>query len=293
MTSLPFLDVAIAVVFILTFLCLISTGVQELISHVLDQRFQMLQAGVASLLHAAPENAAVKEIFSHPLVTALVRNTHADGTARPSYLPSDIFAQTVISNLQEKAAKAGQAQDTVAGLIAAVDNTAFKKTLTSLTSQGLGTVQELEKKLADHFDATMDRASGWYKRKAQSMLLIIGIVVAIVFNADLPAIAQTLYRDPALRSQLIVAAEKQQTPPTLEQINRQTEGINLPLGWHKATAESSGDAVPWTTWASRAIGWGLTGAAISLGAPFWFDLLSRFVNMRSSKNVRPSKGTSP
>ena len=34
-------------------------------------------------------------------------------------------------------------------------------------------------------------------------------------------------------------------------------------------------------------GWVLTALAVSLGAPFWFDLLSRFVNIRSGG--RPPK----
>jgi hypothetical protein len=33
---------------------------------------------------------------------------------------------------------------------------------------------------------------------------------------------------------------------------------------------------------NRLIGWLMTVAAISLGAPFWFDTLSRFVNIRGS-----------
>lgn len=35
-----------------------------------------------------------------------------------------------------------------------------------------------------------------------------------------------------------------------------------------------------TLWLSAIIGWGVTGLAASLGAPFWFDLLNRFVDIR-------------
>jgi hypothetical protein len=30
------------------------------------------------------------------------------------------------------------------------------------------------------------------------------------------------------------------------------------------------------------VGWALTTVAVSLGAPFWFDTLNRFMNLRSS-----------
>jgi hypothetical protein len=35
-------------------------------------------------------------------------------------------------------------------------------------------------------------------------------------------------------------------------------------------------------WIQRIIGWMLTAVAVSLGAPFWFDLLNRFMNLRNS-----------
>ena len=38
-------------------------------------------------------------------------------------------------------------------------------------------------------------------------------------------------------------------------------------------------------WLERVLGWLLTGCAVSLGAPFWFDLLNKFVVVRST--VKP------
>ena len=35
-------------------------------------------------------------------------------------------------------------------------------------------------------------------------------------------------------------------------------------------------------------GWFMTGLALSLGAPFWFDLLSKFVNIRGA-GVKPER----
>jgi hypothetical protein len=33
---------------------------------------------------------------------------------------------------------------------------------------------------------------------------------------------------------------------------------------------------------SKILGWLLTAGALSLGAPFWFDVLSKFINIRGS-----------
>lgn len=38
----------------------------------------------------------------------------------------------------------------------------------------------------------------------------------------------------------------------------------------------------WTFLSFKLLGWTLTAAAVSLGAPFWFDLLQKIAQIRSS-----------
>jgi hypothetical protein len=38
------------------------------------------------------------------------------------------------------------------------------------------------------------------------------------------------------------------------------------------------------------LGWFLTGVAVSLGAPFWFDTLNRFMNIRATGTAPNEKG---
>ncbi|PWC53582.1 hypothetical protein [Azospirillum sp. TSO22-1] len=76
----------------------------------------------------------------------------------------------------------------------------------------------------------------------------------------------------------------------------------LPIGWARPVDEKTGEPLPLTlesfipTWdglvrfpsvlinvlATHLLGWLLTGFALSLGAPFWFDLLSQFVRLRGT-----------
>jgi hypothetical protein len=67
----------------------------------------------------------------------------------------------------------------------------------------------------------------------------------------------------------------------------QIQQLGLPIGWHLNTYPHAPD---WTlqyfvAWLLKALGWLLTGLAISLGAPFWFDLLNKFMVIRST--VKP------
>lgn len=64
----------------------------------------------------------------------------------------------------------------------------------------------------------------------------------------------------------------------LEFNQRQLEALNLPIGWGSMDNFQS-------NWLSAMLGWLLTALAISLGAPFWFDLLNKFIVIRSA--VKP------
>ena len=54
----------------------------------------------------------------------------------------------------------------------------------------------------------------------------------------------------------------------------------LGLGWSDATCRTWCDR-PFTT----IVGWILTAFAISLGAPFWFDLLNKIMMLRGGKKT--------
>lgn len=57
------------------------------------------------------------------------------------------------------------------------------------------------------YNASMDRVSSWYKRRAQVTILILGLFIAITVNVDTITIAKRLSTDKALRESLIAAAD--------------------------------------------------------------------------------------
>jgi len=61
----------------------------------------------------------------------------------------------------------------------------------------------------------------------------------------------------------------------LAQAIRDTNGLGLELGW-KSWPTSSG------AWLLTILGLLVSTLAVSMGAPFWFDVLKRFVNLRSA-----------
>ena len=66
---------------------------------------------------------------------------------------------------------------------------------------------------------------------------------------------------------------------------RQTSAqlYTLPIGWDPKTRSHwtpSAWQTEWSVWLMAICGWLLTALAASLGAPFWFDLLGKAINMR-------------
>lgn len=64
---------------------------------------------------------------------------------------------------------------------------------------------------------------------------------------------------------------------------KQTDQIQLPLGWADTPKDSN-------AWVAKALGLLLTAAAISLGAPFWFDMLGKIVHIRATGPVPSGSG---
>lgn len=70
-----------------------------------------------------------------------------------------------------------------------------------------GAVEQLERELAEWFDTAMDRVTGWYVRRAKTMLFAIGFVMAAGLGFDFIGYANQLVRDDALRSAVVARAQ--------------------------------------------------------------------------------------
>ena len=95
---------------------------------------------------------------------------------------------------------------------------------------------------------------------------------------------------PAEAEDLVTAEENLQT--SLKQLR----SMAVPFGWRDAMdPEDQREKFPPTdqlgtlVW-SHALGWALTAVAVSLGSPFWFDLLNKLISIRASGKA-PEKKT--
>lgn len=93
--------------------------------------------------------------------------------------------------------------------------------LQSLLKDAENDVTKFRLLLEQWFDDTMKRATGWYKQKVQFVLLLVGLVLSICFNANTIAIVKKLSVDRDTRDKLVEIATKYAHDPS----NKAPEGL--------------------------------------------------------------------
>lgn len=187
-------------------------------------------------------------------------------------------------------------------------NPQTQRFLQSLLSDAQGDINKFRSSLEKWFDNTMERASGWYKKYTQVGLLITGFIIAMIFNVDSIAIVNKLSKDPKAREQLVQTANAyvqqhkdaaagiakpgddsllirqkellKQADALLQKDIKSANNV-IGLGWENGFFKSS-ELQKDESKKRMVIGWLITALAISLGAPFWFDLLSKLVKIRGA-----------
>lgn len=155
-------------------------------------------------------------------------------------------------------------------------------------------IAQARHKIGDHFDQAMDRVSGWYKRQTAISIFGIALVVSVMLNVDSISLASSLANNPTLRSAVVAAADNgvEELRGTVGELTESTgtqdlvdelNQLGLPIGWNAQTIPSTP-----TELFNRILGWIVTTIAVSMGAPFWFDLLSRVSSLRMAGN-KPDK----
>jgi hypothetical protein len=290
------LDVALGVIFVYLVLALACSALNETISSVLSWRAKFLREGIANLLD--PENNSngrtlATQLYGHPLINSLIRPVSRKGKLRyPSYLPSRAFASALLDFDRKGASRS------VDEAIAAVPSPQVRAALTTLRNsakvkEGEEEAAAFKRAVEAWYDDAMERVSGWYRRRVQVVMWVLAAGIAFSLNVDTIRIADHLWKDKTVRS--AVVARTQNPPVTTEpgdisEFSHQVDDLKelkLPIGWSIETQPEG-----FWDWLRRILlkgtGLILTAAALTLGAPFWFDVLGKVARIRSA-GARPKE----
>jgi hypothetical protein len=250
------LEVAIGLVLCFASVSLIVSSISEAISSALNLRARNLLAGVKALLNDPSFNGLALDLYNHALVNPRSNGTATGANASlkciPSYINSVHFASGLIDALQR--ANWGK-DDALTTGISEVKDDQIRKMLEGMAARASGDVQKFHAELASWFDAGMARVAGVYKRKTQLICFIIAFLIAAVFNVD--AIYAAHFDSLA------------NAPDAIKNLHA------LPIGWVSRPTS-------FLEYSITVIGWSITASATLFGAPFWFDTLQKFVQLRGT-----------
>ena len=316
MFGFPILEVAIGLCFVYLLLSLICSAVNETLAALTQRRGKMLEQAINNLVG---DLGFKDQIYAHPLIKSLMQ----PGKQLPSYIPSQKFALAVMDIVTGKGRPANDPAALRQGLAAMGAKEGPDKNkldhlqgaLTAVLNDSQSHLKTDQQKIQGWYDDSMDRVSGWYKRRTSLWIWGLALVITLCINADTVRITRVLWTNQAVRSAVVDAAKARaqaappepmplveysdpQNPQASSPVNIPSEALNadernllgqLMIGWEEdlkdlKAANGSGMA---SWWGLHVLGWFLTMVALSLGAPFWFDMLNKFMNVRNSGQAPP------
>lgn len=155
-----------------------------------------------------------KKFNSQPLLKYL-----SDGGIlnKPSYITHENFSKALIDTLKSDSSSSESLDKIKDGIASLPFGSDTKKHLISLFEDATDNVEDATDNVKDAamglskfkvlleqwFNDTMERSTGWFKRRVQFILFIIGIALAVSFNANTLEIIKKLSKDPEARQQLV------------------------------------------------------------------------------------------
>jgi len=287
------LEVVIGLIFVLLLLSLLATTIMELLSSFFSLRGKNLETALRNMLSSSDVSQQLFKAFKQNSLYRQLSQKAGKNRRSPSYLAATSF-QSILFDIILQGGKIDQLVDQINTL---PDND-LKQVLKQLLNDAEYQLDDFKDKVREWYDNVMDRASGWYKRRVQKLLVLVGLVIAILFNADTIAIYERLESDPESLQQVVDLAEQYLAKQSIAQdtssrndfnqhyeairelINVEIEQAKAPLGLGWEGVSFLG--LSWPQKAIKLLGWIVTALGISLGAPFWFDLLKKLVNIRGS-----------
>ena len=203
------LEVAIGMFFGYLVLSLVVTAANEMSAAWFRRRAWMLHKGIVNLLD---DDKLAARLYEHPMIRSL--SSPPGLLARvpvlnrlvgrgPSYVRSRTFAIALLDVVRAEPGTQAEGSD-------------VQRMLALLRDEAQNDPEKFRANVETWFNESMERVSGWYKRRTHVLLLLCASVVTVATNADTLVIAKALWSNPALRQSLVERAERyaaEEAPP--------------------------------------------------------------------------------
>ena len=202
-----------------------------------------------------------------------------------------------------------------------------KDTYKAVSEKTESEIDLFREKIENWYNSSMDRVTDALKKKySRPATLLVAIIVTVCLNADSIALAKYLYSNPEVRTKIAMqaysAADDSVLIKQVQQINlnnadtsshntmnaqeiknsiaqkiadidKAKKGLNdvMPLTWKAGELNNASGKLSLRLLFSKITGLLATILAIMMGAPFWFDMLNKISNLRST-GAKPPQGGS-
>ena len=312
MDFLNVLSLAIGMITVYLVLALSVTAFNEAIAALLSSRGKWLRRGVASLFSNQARDhgnmAIACKVYDSPYIAYLQRGSRF----LPSYLPAWNLLQGM---LEAASTTRNRALSTLDDLREAAkdlpEGSPIRVGLENLLAAGDTTVEDFQKRYQAWFATFEAQVMAWYRQKTQLVIGGLSVLVVLSMNVDTLQLVNQLATDPKVRESLAEQGSQLARQPDLAAANAALPAASQPsasqpallaavetVQQRSASLNASGLKLGWSerdwrsTWQSplsaieKLVGLLLSAFAVSMGAPFWFDLLKSLVLIRSvGKNL--------
>jgi hypothetical protein len=320
MTPLSILDLIAGITFIFFLLSIINNSLFELLATALKWRANNLKLWLQTILIGKINDQSTLDSFvNHPALSALsAKNKSTTYIAAKDFASVliDLVCHEHDETIPDTLGNIKHAIDKTNIIPAELKRTLLyfigKTEAAKATDQAIAEIEHFQKQIEGWFDGMMERLSGKFKRRAFTVTFIFSTFIAIALNIDTISLANYLYSDPDARAQLAAASyskvsdsatlvlvdkirsddkiEDHATQMSLDSLRNEikiqkdlidntigTIKATIPMGWNEAERKALAENP-----VKKAGGLIITILAMCLGAPFWFDVLGKIANLRSS-----------
>lgn len=323
MLDLRMIDVAIGIIFTYLLISVVCSAIRESIEALYNKRAAYLELAVRELLNDPGGESLVKKFYRHPLITVLypgryeprqesaLRSILSTGRNLPAYIPKASFALALLDLVARGEVKKSETEsdplpplsiDSVRRGLDQLDNPEVKRLVLIAIDAADGRLERVAESIQVWFDTAMDGIASQYRRSTNWIIFWIALLVTVSINVDTFRLADYFYRNGAVRQAIVArAAEvaKQSDPGNFQTARAELDQMQLPIGWLTGNGpafrpDNNGRRLTLanlTELLSFIPGWLVTTFAVTLGSLFWFDMLKRFMVIRTS--IRPIDDNGP
>jgi hypothetical protein len=258
---------------------LLCATIVEVISGMLNFRGRFLASVLDDLLRTE-KGSLRKRFYEHPLIQPLRRNL----LRLPDYLPPRLFSIVLVDILIEPDSQDPSRDNNIQTLRAKLSSrrsSNLHEAIFPLIEISKNDLDILRHNLELWFNFAMDEVSGAYRRRVQNMVLLVASVIIVGCNIDSIAIFNSMRTQDILNTILAEEIKKQPHEESGDALLAKVRALNpLPIGWNERQLTVQGGVI-------MALGWLATLIFTYVASSAVFDLLGRFVNIRSASR-RPS-----